>query len=225
MPVHCYGAPCDVAAIERIADTYNLKVVLRRCPYALASRTPMAACSGMGICRSSASMPPRCSTPSRWCHRLPGCQDQAAPRSLKNFGFVDEVTVVALGINGKMSEFNAALGLLQLQHIDAALERRAQVDARYRAALAGLSSVRCLGHGAATRPNHSYFQSLWGPDYCLGRDGLYQALKAQGIHARRYFYPLVSDFPMYRNLPSATANLPWRRAAQQIICLPIYPDL
>lgn len=227
MPVHCYGAPCDVAAIERIADTYNLKVI-----YDAAHAFGVQDAAGSVLNHGDMSVLSFHAT--KVFNTFEGgaiiCKDAKTKQRLdhlKNFGFVDEVTVVAPGINGKMSEFNAALGLLQLQYIDGALSQRAQVDARYRAAFAGLPSIRCLGHGAAVRANHAYFPVLVGPQYRLGRDGLYQALKAHGVHARRYFYPLVSDFPMYRNLPSAAAaNLPVAtRAAQQIVCLPIYPDL
>ncbi len=75
--------------------------------------------------------------------------------------------------------------------------------------------------------NYGYFPILVDGDYPLSRDGLYQALKDQNIHPRRYFYPLISDFPMYRGLPSAhRENLPVATAAaQKILCLPIYPGL
>ena len=80
---------------------------------------------------------------------------------------------------------------------------------------------------AQGKHNFAYFPVLVGPEYSLSRDGLYEKLKAAGIHARRYFYPLISDMPMYRGLPSATpSNLPVaRETAERILCLPIYPDL
>ena len=146
---------------------------------------------------------------------------------LKNFGFVDEVTVVAPGINGKMSEVNAAFGLLQLKHIDSALARRKAIDAAYREQLAGIQGIHCLDDSGETESNHSYFPILVQPDYPLSRDALYQKLKDHGIHARRYFYPLITDFPMYRGMPSAhRENLPVATAAaQKVLCLPIYPAL
>ncbi len=146
---------------------------------------------------------------------------------LKNFGFVNETTVVATGINGKMNEMQAALGVLQLQYLDQALARRAGIAARYREAIdgiAGLSHVPSAGQQVA---NHAYFPILVGDDYPLSRDDLYAKLKAHGIHGRRYFYPLISDFPMYRGLPSAQVHrLPVATdAAKRVICLPIYPGL
>jgi len=146
---------------------------------------------------------------------------------LKNFGFVDETTVVAPGINGKMSEINAAFGMLQLQHIGSVMQRRAEVDAFYREGLKDVKGIYCLPQTASHIRNHSYFPILVGADYPLGRDALYQKLKDHGINGRRYFYPLISDFPMYRGLPSsAPSNLPVAAdAAQRVLCLPIYPSL
>jgi dTDP-4-amino-4,6-dideoxygalactose transaminase len=146
---------------------------------------------------------------------------------LKNFGFVDEVTVVAPGINGKMSELNAAFGLLQLKGIDAAIQKRKAIDARYREGLANVKGIHCLADAGEQIANYAYFPILVQPDYPLSRDALYQKLKDHGIYARRYFYPLISDFPMYRGLQSAApSNLPVaQKAASEVICLPIYPNL
>jgi dTDP-4-amino-4,6-dideoxygalactose transaminase len=146
---------------------------------------------------------------------------------LKNFGHVGEVNVVAPGINGKMSEFNAALGLLQLKYVEQAILHRQAIDAAYRARLKQVKGIHCLNAAGERVANYAYFPVLVKPDYPLGRDALNQKLKELGIHPRRYFYPLITDFSMYRGLPSANReNLPVATAAsQQILCLPIYPDL
>jgi dTDP-4-amino-4,6-dideoxygalactose transaminase len=146
---------------------------------------------------------------------------------LKNFGFVDEVTVVAPGINGKMSEFNAALGMLQLKSINQALARRKEIDAAYREVLKGVKGSRCLKDAGEQVANYSYFPILVDPAYPVTRDELYKKFKDRGIYARRYFYPLISDFPMYRGLHSAHHdNLPVAsEVAQRVLCLPIYPAL
>lgn len=135
--------------------------------------------------------------------------------------------MVAAGINGKMSEFNAALGLLQLKHIDQALARRRQIDALYRELLADVPGIHCLQDAGEKVANYAYFPVLVGPDFRVSRDALYQELKDDGIHPRRYFYPLITEFPMYRGLPSASRdNLPVATAAaQKVLCLPIYPAL
>jgi dTDP-4-amino-4,6-dideoxygalactose transaminase len=126
-----------------------------------------------------------------------------------------------------MSEINAAFGLLQLKHIDEALARRAHIDAIYRERLHDVRGIRCVPKAGEKVSNHAHFPILVGPDYPISRDALYQKFRDENIYARRYFYPLISDFPIYRGLPSAHPdNLPVARAAsQQILCLPIFPAL
>jgi dTDP-4-amino-4,6-dideoxygalactose transaminase len=146
---------------------------------------------------------------------------------LKNFGFVDEVTVIEPGINAKMNEFQAALGLIQLRHIGDAIERRRLVHARYWNALSNCKGISLRKPDPMVRSNYAYFPILVESDYCLSRDGLYNHLRENGIFARRYFYPLISAFPMYHHLPSSAAsNLQVaHRVASEVLCLPIYPTL
>jgi dTDP-4-amino-4,6-dideoxygalactose transaminase len=227
MPVHCYGHPCDVAAIQKIADTYNLKVI-----YDAAHAFGVQDSGGSILRHGDLSVLSFHAT--KVFNTFEGgaivCPDAKTKQRidhLKNFGFVDEVTVVAPGINGKMSEINAAFGLLQLEHLAEALARRQAIDTQYRQALANVPGIHCLGDAGETVANHAYFPILVGPDYPLSRDALYDKLKAHSIFARRYFYPLISDFSMYRGLPSASpSHLPHaQRAASQVLCLPIYPAL
>ncbi len=227
MPVHCYGRPCDVAAIQRIADNYNLKVI-----YDAAHAFGVQMEQGSVLEHGDMSILSFHAT--KVFNTFEGgaiiCRDAKSKQHidhLKNFGFVDEVTVVAAGINGKMSEINAAFGLLQLKHIGDALARRARIDAVYREQLRDVTGIRPLPPVAAKVGNYAYFPILVGDDYPLSRDALYQKLRDHGIYARRYFYPLISDFPNYRGLPSSRVdNLPVARAtAERVLCLPIYPAL
>jgi len=227
MPVHCYGHPCDVESIQRIADNYNLKVI-----YDAAHAFGVQDTGGSLLRHGDLSVLSFHAT--KVFNTFEGgaivCPDAKTKQRidhLKNFGFVDEVTVVAPGINGKMSEFNAALGLLQLKYIDRALARRKEIDAEYRERLKDVKGIRYLNDAGEKVANYAYFPILVEPEYLLSRDELYQKLKDNCIHPRRYFYPLISDFPMYRGLPSAQReNLPAATAtAQQVLCLPIYPAL
>lgn len=227
MPVHCYGNPCDVEAIQRIADTYNLKVI-----YDAAHAFGVK--DGQGSILRHGDLSVLSFHATKVFNTFEGgaivCPDAKTKLRidrLKNFGFVDEVTVVAPGINGKMSELNAAFGMLQLQGVDRAIARRREIDAVYREALANVPGIRCLPQGGQSAANYSYFPILVGDGYPISRDGLYDKLKLHGIHGRRYFYPLISDFPMYRGLPSAQKELlpVASGAARQVLCLPIYPAL
>jgi dTDP-4-amino-4,6-dideoxygalactose transaminase len=227
MPVHCYGHPCDVERIQTIADNYNLKVI-----YDAAHAFGVRREDGSVLNHGDLSVLSFHAT--KVFNTFEGgaiiCHDAKTKQRidhLKNFGFVDETAVVASGINGKMSEINAAFGLLQLKGIDAALRQRKAIDARYRVALKDVPGIVCLPDKGESSSNYAYFPILVQPDYPMSRDGLYQKLRDNGVYSRRYFYPLISDFPMYRGMPSAAhANLPVaRRVAEQVICLPTYPGL
>jgi len=227
LPVHCYGNPCDVDAIEKIAIKHKLKVI-----YDAAHAFGVKCHCGSVLNHGDLSILSFHAT--KVFNTFEGgaivCKDKSMKDridNLKNFGFINETTVIESGINGKMSELNAAFGLLQLKHVDAALERRKEVDQFYRAGLKDVKGITCLNGEAEATTNYSYFPILINPDYPINRDALYQTLKEQNIYARRYFYPLISDFPMYRNMPSAHRdNLPIAsRAAEQVLCLPIYPAL
>jgi dTDP-4-amino-4,6-dideoxygalactose transaminase len=227
MPVHCYGNPCDVDAIQKIADNYNLKVIYDAA-HAFGVKDKRGSVLNHGdLSVLSFHATKVFNTFEGGAIICPDAKTKLRIDQLKNFGFVDEVTVVAPGINGKMSEINAAFGLLQLKHIDGALARRKAIDVAYRDQLVGITGIQCLEDSGETESNHSYFPILVYPDYPLSREALYQKLKDHGIFSRRYFYPLISDFPMYRGHPSANAsNLPVaNKAAQQVLCLPIYPNL
>ena len=227
MPVHCYGHPCDVGYIQKMADTYGLKVI-----YDAAHAFGVQLHSGSVLNHGDLSVLSFHAT--KVFNTFEGgaivCPDAKTKQRidhLKNFGFVDEVTVVAPGINGKMSEFNAALGLLQLKGIDEALRKRKVIHARYREGLAGVKGIHCLPDAGEKIANYAYFPILVRPEYPLSRDEVYQKMRDNDIYVRRYFYPLISDFPMYRGLPSAAQSnlLVANKAASEVICLPIYPAL
>ena len=227
MPVHCYGHPCDAEAIQKIADNYNLKVI-----YDAAHAFGVQDAQGSILRHGNLSVLSFHATKvfntfEGGAIVCPDAKTKDRIDQLKNFGHAGEVNVVAPGINGKMSEINAAFGLLQLKYIGQNLTSRKDIDAAYRERLKGVKGIHCLNDTGEKVANYSYFPILVGADYSISRDDLYQRLKDNGIHPRRYFYPLISDFPMYHGLPSAhRENLPDAAvAAQQVLCLPIYSDL
>jgi len=226
MPVHCYGTPCDVDRIQQIADRYGLKVIYDAA-HAFGVRH-----QGQSLLRHG-DLSVLSFHATKVFNTFEGgaiiCPDAKTKKRidyLKNFGFADEVTVVAPGINGKMSEINAAFGLLQLNYIDGALARRKQIDSMYREALSAIPGIEMLwtpGEGH----NFSYFPVLVGDDFPISRDALYERFRERDILVRRYFYPLISTFPMYRNLSSA--NPEGLKVAtdisSRILCLPIFDAL
>jgi len=227
LPVHVYGIPCNVEKIQKIADTYGLKIIYD-------------AAHAFGVKYKSESLLKHGDLSILSFHATkvfntfeggaivcPDAKTKQRIDYLKNFGFADEVTVMAPGINGKMSEVNAAFGLQQLKYVDAAIARRGEIDALYREGLSDVKGISCLSEPNDTSRTFSSFPVLVRNNYTLGRDELYDKLKKHNIYARRYFYPLISDMPMYRGLPSASqANLPVAGSlSQQVLCLPIFPDL
>lgn len=227
LPVHCYGNPCDVEAIQTIADNYNLRVI-----YDAAHAFGVQ--DGAGSILRHGDLSVLSFHATKVFNTFEGgaivCPDAKTKQHidhLKNFGIVDDVTVVAPGINGKMSEVNAAFGLLQLQHIDRVLARRRDIGHRYRTLLKDVRGIRCVEQVGQKVANDAYFPIMIDPEYPMSRDELYQYLAENKIRCRRYFYPLISAFPMYRGTPSAAiSNLPTAsRVASSIICLPIYPNL
>lgn len=227
MPVHCYGIPCEMQKIQQIADIYGLKVIYD-------------AAHAFGVQQQGESilnygdLSVLSFHATKVFNTFEGgaiiCHDARTKQRidyLKNFGFAGETRVVAPGINAKMNEVEAAFGLLQLQHIDNALAERQVIYQRYCEMLDGVAHVKTLSIPDDIIWNYAYFPILIKAGFPLSRDEVYELLKAEGIFTRRYFYPLISSFAMYRGLPtSSEEHLRYANdIADTILCLPIYPGL
>lgn len=227
LAVHCYGNPCNVDAIQAVADNYNLKVIYDAA-HAFGVRYKGASILNHGdLSVLSFHATKVFNTFEGGSIVCPDAKTKQHIDHLKNFGFVNETTVVAAGINGKMNEFQAALGLLQLKHIDRALARRTEIGLCYQTALNDVPGIRMLDQPPGTESNFGYAPIFVESGYPLSRDDLYLKLRQAGIFARRYFYPLISEFPVYRGLPSARREYLFNayEVSSKILCLPIYPDL
>jgi dTDP-4-amino-4,6-dideoxygalactose transaminase len=227
LAVHCYGTPCNIDAIADIARRRGLRVIYD------AAHAFGVTYRGESILRAG-----DLSVLSFHATKVFNTFEGGAVVSqdvemkihidrMKNFGIVDPTTVVATGTNGKISEVQAAFGLLQLRHLGPALERRIAIDAAYREAIEGIPGIRCLTPLPDQVSNGSYFPVLIDQTHPYTRDEVFARLASAGINGRRYFYPLISAFPMYAKLPSAGAHLlpVATRIAEQVLCLPIYADL
>jgi dTDP-4-amino-4,6-dideoxygalactose transaminase len=225
--VHVYGNPCAVEAIEAIATRHGLKVIYDAA-HAFGVRLNDRGILSYGdFATLSFHATKAFNTFEGGAIIAATAEGKQAVDSVRNFGIASEVSIPQVGTNAKMSEFNAALGVVQLDHFERVRSARRRVDARYREAFADLDGLTCLAIPEGVEPNFSYFPVLVGEAFGAGRDAVYEALKAQQIYARRYFYPLLSNLPMYQDLPSAAqSRLPVaNRAAEQILCLPIFPEL
>lgn len=227
LPVHVYGNPCNVSEIEKIADIYGLKIIYDAA-HAFGVKVNNQSILNFG----DLSILSFHATKS--FNTVEGgaiiCHDEKTKKRidyLKNFGFADEVTVVAPGINAKMNELQAAYGLLQLKKFENKIEKRKKISELYRELLKGTKGIRYMNDIENVKHNYAYFPIFVTDDYFLSRDELYYELQENNIYGRRYFYPLISEFPSYRGIPSAKpSNLSKaQEISNQVICLPIYPDL
>lgn len=228
MPVHVYGTPCNMKRIQEIADIYGLKIIY-----------DAAHAFGVRVNGESVLKAGDISTLSfhatKVYNTIEGgaliCHDEATKKRidyLKNFGFADETTVVAPGINSKMDEVRAAYGLLNLKQVDAAIAKRKAIAEKYRRALKDIPGIRTLKDIEGVRHNYAYFPIFIDEkEYGISRDALYETLKKYNIYGRRYFYPLISTFSAYKGLESANpSNLPIaHKLADQVLCLPIFATL
>ena len=228
LPVHVYGNPCDVDEIGRISETYGLKVIYD-------------AAHAFGVERDGQSilnfgdLSILSFHATKTFNTIEGgaiiCHDEGTKKRidyLKNFGFADEVTVVAPGINAKMNEVQAAYGLLQIKDFEGHVSHRKKIAKEYRRLLNGIDGLEYIEDVESIKHNYSYFPIFIDENkFGMSRDELYFKLRDLNIFGRRYFYPLISEFPAYRGLPSANpARLAVaEKIARQVICLPIYPEL
>ena len=228
MPVHVYGKPCDTQRIQEIADKYGLRVIY-----------DAAHAFGVKVDGESILNAGDVSTLSfhatKVYNTLEGgamiMQDKEMKKRvdyLKNFGFANEIEVIAPGINSKVDEVRAAYGILNLRQVDAAIEARHQVAIKYREALRPVDGISFMDDMPGVRHNYSYFPIFVDAEkYGMTRDELYFKMKEQNVLSRRYFYPLISEFSTYRGLPSASKeNLPnAHKMADSVICLPMHHAL
>ena len=227
LAVHCYGNPCDYEFIKKIAIKYNLKVIYDAA-HAFAVNCDCGSILQHGdLSILSFHATKVFNTFEGGAIISPDLETKLRIDQLKNFGFVNEESINGSGINGKMSEFNAALGLVQLKYVDSYINKRSYIDDYYRKCLQGVKGIRILNSFNLQRHNFSYFPIFVESTYPISRDDLYEKLKTIDVFTRRYFYPLIPEFSEYSN-NSLDVKLAFPNAynlSREVLCLPIYPDL
>ncbi|MBD5175833.1 MAG: DegT/DnrJ/EryC1/StrS family aminotransferase [Bacteroidales bacterium] len=228
MPVHCYGKPCDTDAIQEIADKYGLKVIYDAAHAFGVEVNGESILNAGDISTLSFHATKVYNTIEGGAMVMKDEQTKKRIDYLKNFGFANETTVVAPGINSKMDEVRAAYGILNLRQVDSAIEARQKVAKRYRDALRDVEGITFFDDMPGVRHNYSYFPIFIDAEkFGQTRDELYYKMKDANVLGRRYFYPLISEFSTYRRLPSATRdNLPEAyKLADSVLCLPMHHNL
>ena len=241
MPVHVYGKPCDTKRIQEIADKYGLKIIYDAA-HAFGVEVPAEQYGlkaydekGLAGIMNAGDMSTLSFHATKVFNTVEGgalvVHDEKTKKridNLKNFGITDDVTVVAPGINGKMDELRSAYGLLNLRQVDAAIKARQKVAKKYREALRSIDGISFWDDMPGVRHNYSYFPIFIDAEkFGKTRDELFFSMKEQGVWSRRYFYPLISNFPTYRGLPTSNKeNLPvGNKMADDVLCLPMHHAL
>lgn len=228
LPVHVFGNPCEVEALERLAARRHLRVVYDAAhAFGISTRgRGIGTWGDLSVLSFHATKVFHTAEGGAIVGRNPELFERIA--SLRNFAIRDEEQVHGLGINGKMSELHAAVGLALLERIDNEIAARGRLRARYLERLAGVEGILVQRIAPETRPNHAYFTIEIDPaGFGLTRDQVRRALLFDNIAARHYFWPLCSENPYYRRLPSAAPELlpNAHRVASRVLCLPLYGEL
>ena len=226
VPVHVYGNMCDVEAIEEIAKKYGLKVIYDAAhAFGVTYKGKGAGSFGDASCFSFHA--------TKVFNTIEGgavCfKDKELGRrlyNLKNFGIRDEETVESVGANAKMNEFQAAMGLCNLRHVDEEIGKRRKVVERYRERLHDIKGIQLNAIQKDTDSNYAYFPIIVDEkDYMTDRNGLLAVLKEHDIIARKYFYPVVPFFDCYKGRFRADDILVAQSIAERVMTLPLYADI
>ncbi len=226
LPVHVYGHMCNVDEIARIAERHGLKVIydaahafgvkykgISSAAFGDASMFSFHATKVFNTIEGGAV----CYHDDTWVQLL---------NDMKNFGIRNEEDVEYVGGNAKMSEFQAAMGLCNLRHLDEEIKKRKRIVERYSSRLSGIDGIRLSDIQENVESNYAYFPIIFD-NYKYTRNEVYSILKENDIIARKYFYPLTNSFFCYRNYPTAgTEKTPIaQHIALRVLTLPLYADL
>lgn len=224
IPVHVYGNMCNVGKIEKIAVKYGLKVIY-----------DAAHSFGVTFNGRSASDFGDASILSFHATKVFNTIEGGAVVSndsslsekldfLKNYGITGKESVDYPGGNAKMNEFQAAMGLCNLKHIDGELLKRKAVVERYRFNLNGVEGIKLCSEKNGVKSNYAYFPVMF-ENYKYSRDEVFEKLAANDIHARKYFYPLTSSFGYFKGKYEPDNTPVAKSAAENVLTLPLYAGM
>lgn len=226
LAVHVFGNPCNIQRLQEIAVKHDLTLIFDSA-HAFGVKIdgqPVARFGDMSMFSFHAT---------KLYHSFEGgmlvFSDQHLKKKLnylKNFGFKNELEVVMPGTNAKMNEVQALMGCIMLEYIDEIIAKQKQITNVYRERLENVSGITMQGDMPGVQHNYSYMPvRINQAEYGMNRDNLYERLKEYNIFSRRYFYPLICDYPCYRSVPVNDPLVVARKVSSEILTLPVYPDL
>ena len=228
LPVHCFGVPCDTKRIQAIADSYGLKVIYDAAHAFGVEVNDQSVLECGDISSISFHATKVYNTIEGGALVCRNRQMLEKVNRMRNFGIDSETEIPEIGLNAKMDEVRAAFGLLNLESVQDAILCRRSVFQTYRTELKDVDGIRMIEPDENVRYNYAYFPIFVDAErFGMSRDALYFKLRENNIICRRYFYPLLSNLPMYHSLISSDiANLPVaNRISEEVICLPIHHRL
>ena len=226
IPVHVYGQICNVERIQEIADKHHLKVIYDAAhafgvtykdkgiaSYGDASMLSFHATKVFNTIEGGAV----CFHDKEYKKKI---------LDLSNFGIESEESVRIVGTNAKMNEFQAAMGVCNLRHVDGEIEKRKRVVEQYREELKEIDGISYFEEQKDVKSNYAYFPIIVDQEkYGMDRNQLADVLAAHNIFARKYFYPIVSDYECYKDTYCSTDTPCAKRMGDSVLTLPMYADL
>ena len=227
LAVNCYGNSCDINSLEKISKKYNIKLLIDAAQSFGTKNHNRNIFKAGDLSIISFHATKTFTTFEGGAVISKSLELKKILDRMKNFGFEDEIKISESGLNSKMNEFSAALGIVQLKYIDKYLMKRNDIAKLYYEKLSSYKGIKTFSISNLIQSNNTYFPILVDENYPVTRDELYESLKAIGVFSRRYFYPIISNLKMYSHLPSSKkSNLPVaNKLSEQVLCLPIYPEL
>ena len=226
IPVHVYGNICDHEAIHKIADKYGLKVIYDAA-HAFGEKIDGNNVSGLGdISMFSFHATKVFNTVEGGCLTFSDTSLEKEFRALRQFGMYGKEDAEIIGTNAKMTEFHAAMGICNLRHIDEYITKRKMCAERYRERLSGVSGIYLCLVQNNVQSNYAYFPVVFDKGkFGSNRDEVADKLAKNDIFARKYFYPLTSDFAVIRDNFQINNTPIAKSVADKILTLPLYSDL
>ncbi|MFT4144623.1 MAG: DegT/DnrJ/EryC1/StrS family aminotransferase [Mobilitalea sp.] len=226
IPVHLYGNICNVEKIQQIADKYKLKVIYDAA-HSFGSSYKGMTVGNFGDASMFSFHATKVFNTIEGGAVSYGCKALGDKLyTLKNFGIKSQFIVDGIGANSKMNEFQAAMGICNLRHIETELQKRKKVVERYLYHLTDIDGIKLMKFNEGVQTNYSYFPVVFEEDKLgFDREYIYNKLEKEGIYARRYFYPLTSDFDCYKESYDSSLTPIAKHISERVLTLPLYSDL
>lgn len=223
MPVHVYGNVCDVEKIDKIAKKHNLKVIYDAA-HVFGVKIGDKGIGTFGdISMFSFHATKVFNTIEGGCLTYKDDSLTEKISSLRNFGITSPESVDYVGSNAKMNEFQSAMGICNLRHIDYELAKRKSAEEAYRARLNGIEGIKLCPIDKNVTKNYAYFPVVFD-GYKYNRDEVAQKLSGNNIFARKYFYPITNEFSCYKGKFRGETPIA-KKISENVLTLPMYADL